>query len=175
MRFDKNCAFFWVYMGILASLLIVIVTFTAAHAAVATVSGGQSVMNSLQDPHGGAFQFTVRGYSGRTISRAKYGVEGGYLNLGHQGRHKIDGLFGLYQVRWRFHSLSAFAGTGPYLAADTLPTSTGYQDRYSVDWMLQFGAAYHFGQWLVSGRWERLTSWRSQDEDVFLVGVGRSL
>lgn len=162
------------WIAALSTALFVLVSMQSARAATLTLSGGQSVMNSLSDTHGTAYQLSVRGYSGHALG-ASTGLVGGYLNLGHQGRHKIDGLFGLYQIRWRYGALSTFAGIGPYLSADTVPVPGGYRDRYGVDCMTQFGAAYRIGAWAVSARWERLTSWRNRDEDVFLAGIGRTL
>jgi hypothetical protein len=171
---------FWLTVFILVGVMVFMAFFDnlakASTTPIVTISGGQSVLNSLQDQHGTAFQLDQRQALGFNMRGERWGYDAGYINLGHQAGLKTDGLFGLYQVRFFKGSVSTFAGVGPCFLATTVPTGMGgYQDRYGVALMTQLGIAYKVGDWRIQGAWERMTTFHNLDEDVFLVGIGHTL
>ena len=168
----------WGWLAVFVWIVVFALMFAnlAQAAPIITLSGGQSVLNSLQDQHGAAFQFDQRQTIGLNMRGERWGYDAGYLNLGHQAGLKTDGIFALYQVRFFQGPVSTFAGVGPYMFAVTIPTGLGgYRDRYGAALMTQLGIAYRVGSWRLQGQWERLTTFRNLDEDVFLVGVGRAI
>ena len=98
---------FWLAVFVLLGVMLFMAFFSkAANATVVTLSGGQSVLNSLQDQHGTAFQLDQRQTLGLNMRGERWGYDAGYINLGHQAGLKTDGLFGLYQVRFFKGSVS---------------------------------------------------------------------
>ena len=95
---------FWLTVFILVGVMVFMAFFDnlakASTTPIVTISGGQSVLNSLQDQHGTAFQLDQRQVLGFNMRGERWGYDAGYINLGHQAGLKTDGLFGLYQVRF---------------------------------------------------------------------------
>lgn len=174
----KRSTLLIIYFIILVSTLLYAFN---AFAATLYLGGGQSILNSLNDAKGKAYQVDQTNHLGTTIGGYRYGSDIGYLNLGHasigHGLYlKTDGIFALYRVSDRVGPVSTFAGVGPYLCATTVPTGSGtYQDRYGAALMFSLGAEYRIGPWRLRASWERLTTFRSFDEDIVLLGVGHTL
>ncbi len=167
---------------ILMAIMVFMAFFNnAAKAATIAIYGGQSILNSLNDAHGSAYEVDQTNHLGTTIGGYRYGSDFGYLNLGHQTVYpgvelKTDGIYGLYRVSDRVGPISTYAGIGPYLFAVTVPTGMGtYQDRYGVALMTEVGVQYRISSWRFRAAWERETTWKSMDEDIILFGVGHTL
>ena len=174
----KRSTLLIIYFIILVSTLLYAFN---AFAATLYLGGGQSILNSLNDAKGKAYQVDQTNHLGTTIGGYRYGSDIGYLNLGHasigHGLYlKTDGLFALYRVSDRVGNVSTFAAVGPYLFAVTVPLGGGaYQDRYGAALMTSLGIQYRYRAWAMRASWERVTTWKNFDEDVVLLSVGRSL
>ena len=179
MRDKKVTALLWAF--VIFGVFVFISFFSLVQAAVVYGGGGESILNSLTDAKGMAYQIDQTNHLGITQGGYRYGTDIGYLNLGHQNDGhgvvlKTDGIFALYRVSDHIGPLSTFAGVGPYLCATTVPTGSGtYQDQYNAALMFSLGAEYRIGAWRLRASWERLTTFRSFDEDIILLGVGHTL
>ena len=115
----KSDFIFLAGLFILLGILVFLVFFdNAARAAthpVVSVYGGESIMNSLNDAKGTAYQVDQTNHLGTTIGGYRWGADFGYLNLGHQKVEqgvvlKTDGIFALYRVSDCVGPVSTFAG-----------------------------------------------------------------
>lgn len=135
------------------------------------VFNGQSVSNSITDAHSLAW-----GLEQETPTRI--GVwDFGYVNEGHKGQDKRDGIYAMYQFPYKFTpSLTTSFAIGPYFTATTItdPDGVHYQDHYSWAGLAAASAEYSLTKhWRLQGRWAHVIyDQKNKDADLFLIGVG---
>jgi hypothetical protein len=160
---------------LVASLLFT--TVASADTATLWVFGGRAVSNSITDVKSnawGVYQETP----------TKFGRwDFGYLNEGHQGLDKRDGIYAMIDAQFALNSLlrTSFA-IGPYFTATTVTATDGvsYKDTYRTDLLAKASIKYSVtNHWNVEASWwhalysaNDLRVHARGDADVFTAGVG---
>lgn len=129
---------------------------------------------SPHDPTSSVYQVDVTTYLGHSSGGYPYGMAIGYLNLGSVDNVKPDGIYMLYHVSGAQHGTRWTGGVGPYVYADTETGAGGYRNTYHAALMIQAGVTHSWGRFKARAVWERLTTFDSFDQDVFLIGGGES-
>ena len=135
--------------------------------------GGENY--SPHDPQSWAYQIDVTHTLGTSSGGYPYGLAAGYLDLGSVDSKKTDGVYALYHVSGGTTGFRWTGGAGPYLYAVTEQGTGGYVNVYRAGFLMQAGVAYSRSTDGLEGRlvWERLTTFDSFDQDVFLAGLGK--
>lgn len=162
---------------LVASLLFTSGAYAAVDDATLWVMGGTAVSNSVTDVKSrawGVYQETPTNYGRWDL---------GYLNEGHQGLDKRDGIFAMYDAQFKLNSKvrTSFA-FGPYFTATTVtePDGVNYHDAYRTDLLakasIKYSLAAHWaleaGWWHVLYSANDLKNHARGDADVFTGAVG---
>lgn len=158
-------------MMILLFIFIAVIVYKKAKADELTIFTGTSISNSVTDEHSTAWGV-------EQLTKTKYGLyEFGYLNEGHQGHDKRDGIYALYKFPNQLtERLETSFSIGPYFTSTTItePNEIDYQDHYS--WALLGNASVKYkidSHWSLQARWGHVIyAVRNKDADLFLLGAG---
>ena len=157
----------------LCSAIVFVVLMIAENLAQAdslVIYGGRSVSNSITDQKANAWSI-------EQITSTKLGKwDFGYLNEGHMGWDKRDGIYALPRFTALLTpNLSTTFGIGPYFTATTVtdPNGINYYDHYR--WSILGTATMDYQvtkNYFVSIRWGHVMYTQNKDSDLFLFGLG---
>ena len=181
-------------MKAILSFFFVLLLSLPCYATSLSIFGGQDVSNSLNDSKSTAWQL-----EGDFLSHRPVSVAIGYINEGHHPGRKRDGIYtGLLFHKNVTRNFELGFLVGPYVSSttktvnenQTVSTNTyssdggrqsttvtttihrSYKDVYHTNLLIAFRAIYRLSYGLSGAiEWERVTTFRSTDADLFMVGI----
>jgi len=166
-RLEKLCS----AAAFLAIVFVVLmIAGNLAQADSLVIYGGRSVSNSITDTK--ATSWAVEQVTDTKLGKWEFG----YLNEGHLGWDKRDGIYALPRFTALLTpNLSTTFGIGPYFSATTVtqPDGVHYYDHYRWDVLGTATIDYSLTtNYYISARWGHTMFTHNKDSDLFLFGLG---